>query len=425
MLRDKYEVSIYDAEFYADSPVSLAVNLKEMNPDIVGFTSTLLTHDTTQECIKQIRKELPSIKIVVGGPQVTALPREELEKLDFDLCVLGECEGNIVDVFEQTGIVQGICIEDLDLIPSPSRDLLLASITEYKGNAPRHKRPETSTLWSRGCPHACTFCGNSVFGKRHIRYRTPLHIVNELKMLHEEYGIKSVFVYDDELLGQGPRQTAWLRHVLNFIIAEGLHKKMVFKCQARCNPKVFGLEEIKLMKKAGFRTIMWGIESGSPKVLKAMKKGITPDDVRTVFGWCRQVRMETYAFMMLGSWDENPEDIEMSKELMREIKPNWIQWTVCTPMHSTEFYDLVKDKIDTNQEGPTYFYDAVTGTNTMTREQIFIAYMDVKRDTILARYFGWKRKLALIYESIFTKIGRRVFRYRLSKYRRLKKDGLI
>ena len=94
-------------------------------------------------------------------------------------------------------------------------------------------------------------------------------------------------------------------------------------------------------------------------------------------------------------------------------------------MHPTEFYDLVKDNIDEAQEGPTYFYDAVTSTNTMTREQIWVAYTELKRDNLLRNYLTWKRKVKLVFQSIFTSRGRRLLRYRIKKYRRLKREGNI
>jgi radical SAM superfamily enzyme YgiQ (UPF0313 family) len=426
LLREQYDVQIYDAEFHGDTPTSLAVRLKEWNPDIIGFTSTLLTYHTMQDCIKRVREYLPNAKVVIGGPQVSSLPREQVEALDFDLCFLGECEGNVLQEFEQTGIVQGRPIDGLDAIPLPSRDLLIEnSITQYKGNEPRYKMPETSMLWSRGCPHHCIFCGNSVFGKRPIRYRTPENIVAELKVLHEQYGIKSVFVYDDELIGQSRYQTKWLRSVLELIIEEGLHKKFSFKCQARCNPKAFGLEDLKLMRKAGFRAAMWGIESGSPKVLEAIKKGITVDDVKTIFKWCKQAKLKTYAFMMVGSWSETPEDVEMSKQLMREIKPDFTQWTVCTPMYPTEFREMVADKMVEMGDEPSYFYGVQTSTDTMTREEIFAIYNNLRRDTLMQSYLNKRRLLKYAYESIFTKRGRRVFRYRVGKYLRFRKEGRL
>jgi radical SAM superfamily enzyme YgiQ (UPF0313 family) len=426
MLRVDHDVLIYDAELFGDSPLSLAITLQGYEPDIIGFTSTILTHATMQECIAEVRSVTPEVKIMVGGPQITSLPKDELDDIDFDLCVLGECEGNIADLIMKTGIHQGERIHDLDDIPLPSRDLLIGHLTEYRGNSPRHKLPETSVLWSRGCPHRCIFCANSVFGKSPIRYRSPESIVEELKLLYHIYGIKGVFVYDDELLGQSKYQTEWLRSVLELIIEEGLHKKIAFKCQARCNPRVFGLEDIQLMKKAGFKTIMWGIESGSTNVLKSIKKDITPDYVRTVFEWCKTAKMKTYAFMMIGSWNETLADIELSRQLMREIKPDWIQWTVCTPMYPTKFRELVADQIVKEQdERPIYFYDAITSTNILSRDEIFTVYMDIKRENILRNYLTWKRWFRLIYESIFTSRGRRVLRYRISKYRRLKGEGKL
>lgn len=425
MLREKHEVVIYDAEWNSDTPTSLAYYLMDESPDVVGFTSTILTYSEMQVCIKKVREYLPGVKVVIGGAMATSQLNEELMKVDFDLCVKGECEGNIVELIESAvGIHEGVRIENLDDIPFPSRDLLVVPIHEYRGNEPRYKFPETQMMWSRGCPHACIFCANAVFGQQRIRYRSPENILEELKYLHG-LGIKSIFVYDDEVLGQSTKQTKWMNDVCDLIIESGLNKKMVFKAQARCTPKVFGLDDLKLMRKAGFRALMWGIESGSPKVLKAIRKGITPEAVKQVFAWCKTAKIDTYAFMMVGSWEETAEDIEMSRELMKEVKPNWTQWTICTPMRPTPFYDMVKDLIDVESKGPIYFYDTMTSTPTMSRGDIFKAYQLVASDGMKSRYMSRRYIFRMIYETLFTKRGRQVFWYRFKKFRKLKKDGIL
>jgi radical SAM superfamily enzyme YgiQ (UPF0313 family) len=430
MLREQHEMIIYDAEYKSDTPTSLAYYLKGENPDVVGFTCTILTFHEMNDCIMKAREYLPKAKIMIGGPHITSLPEEELRELDFDMCVVGECEGNILELtntikgMKERTIVEGRPIERLDDIPFPSRDLLVVPVTKYRGNMPRYKKPETQMMWSRGCPHACIFCANSVFGHQPIRYRTPENILAELWELYH-LGIRSVFVYDDEVMGQSIRQTKWMRQVCNLIIESGLHKKIVFKAQARCTPRVFGLEDLQLMRKAGFRALMWGIESGSPKVLKAIRKGISPDDVRQTFAWCKEAKIQTYAFMMVGSWDETLEDIEMSKMLMRDIKPNWIQWTICTPMRPTVFRELVKDLIDTEAKGPVYFYDTMCSTPTMTRAEIFKAYQELNRENQRSRYMTPRRIFKLMCESVFTARGRRLFKHRAQKYRKMRKEGTL
>lgn len=427
ILRERYEVVVYDAEYHGETPMSLAKWLFTRKPSIVGFTATILNVGSMNECIAEVREVLPDTKIVVGGPQVTGMQRAgTLHGLDFDLAVIGECEGNIADIIGGTiGIVQGEPVKDLDDIPFPSRDLIMPPINRYKGNMPRYKMPETSVLWSRGCPHSCIFCANSVFGHRPIRYRTPENIVRELIELKEKWGVNTVFVYDDELLGQSAYQTRWVRQVLDAITDAGLHRHFTFKCQARCNPQVFSPYDLERMRAAGFKTIMWGIESGSQHVLDSIQKGITPDDVRTVFKWCKQAGIKTYAFMMVGNWGERPEDIELSKQLIADIEPDWVQWTVCTPIPPTDFYFKVRQNITVEEDRPTYFYDAITSTDTMPREQIFKAYKEIERDTILDQYKSWRYRLKLLRESLFTRRGRRWFWYRLKKYLRLKREGQI
>jgi len=426
MLRKEHDVSIYDAEYFAHTPTSLAIHLKTLNPDIVGFTGTILTYHGMTESAEAVRRVLPHVKILLGGPLVTSMSDEELhEKFTFDLCVKGECEKNILEIInsDARGIVQGEHFEDLSKIPRPSRDLLCPSYLEYEGNSPHFEKPETPVLWSRGCPHRCIFCSNPVFGRRAIRYRPPQDIVDELQNLVDA-GIRSVFVYDDEVIGMNEAQSKWIEEVCDLIIKRGINEKLTFKAQARCNPKVVSEALLRKMYRAGFKAIMWGIESGSPRVLKSIKKGISPEDVKTIFKRSKRAGIKNFGFFMVGNYGETHEDILLTKDLIDEIQPNWVQVTCAVPLKPAEFFELNRHNFDEDALNNVYFQYSFCGTDTLSRKEIQTWYL--RFDRMYQRRLNLKNNLPrYISETLFTMDGIKRLPYRVQKYLKLKKEGAI
>ena len=98
------------------------------------------------------------------------------------------------------------------------------------------------------------------------------------------------------------------------------------------------------MRKAGCHRLSFGVESGSEKVLKSMRKGINISQVERVFEWCRKSGIVTLADFMFGNLDEDAEDIRKSLELVDRIKPDFVQYSICSPYPDTDLYKLGLEK---------------------------------------------------------------------------------
>lgn len=343
-LRERHDVWVLDFDALKYDWEQIKNRLKKEEPDVIGITCTTYSYSNLVRICGIVKDVLPETKIIIGGPQITAKPKVSLRETRADFVVVGEGEIAIQEILNNLSskdqIVFGEKITELDKIPFPARDLLEPDITSYLGNAPRHTSPETVMLWSRGCPHDCLFCSDTVFKKQMPRFRSAENIVEEIREL-KQLAIKEIFVYDDELVGMNREQGRWLQGVCSLIIRENLNG-MIFKCQGRCASFV-DLETLALMKEAGFRTIMWGCESGSNKVLKAIRKGVRVRDIERTMKLCKKARIETWMFLMIGNYREELGDADKTVRLAQRCKPDYIQVTYATP-YPSDFEKICVEK---------------------------------------------------------------------------------
>ena len=343
-----HTAQVYDLEALAFTPQRLAAQYDAQRgnwPDAVGFTCNSYNRRGVKDCIAALRGVGYSDYITVGGPWATLRARgsiDEAESWGADSWVAGECEGNVVRLFEErlTGIVQGQPAP-IASIPSPLWAKHHPSPMTYGGNLPlgNSAPPQSISMWSRGCPHSCTFCGNVVFGGQKIR-RRPVAAVYEDMAALKAMGAKSVFVYDDELLGMpGRAHNGWLTRCCEAIAPLGL----AWQCQGRCSAEWIQPDVLAAMAKAGCKAIMWGVESFSQRVLDAMHKGTTEADIWHTLRAAKSAGIGNWLFLMVGNYGETAADLAYTharlREAMREGLVQWRQVTVCTPMPGTPLYE--------------------------------------------------------------------------------------
>jgi len=343
--RAGHEAQIVDAEALRASPEAIGASFaKQRNrwPDVVGLTVTTHNARGARETIAAIRAAGYKGRILLGGPHITLLGRGCIDEQDCwgaDVWVTGECEGNIVEIVEgnAVGLVDGVAapIED---IPAPLWGKHTPSPMQYHGNLPDIGKPEGISMWSRGCPGQCTFCGNPVFGRQAIRMRPPESVYEDMAQL-KALGAKGVFVYDDELVGApGTRQTRWLKECCERIAPLGL----TWKCQGRCTTST-SEETLQAMYDAGCRAVMWGVEWFWQPVLDAMKKGTQETDIWHTLRAARAAGIKNWLFLMVANADEGPAELAYTaKQLAAAVKEGLVQYrqvTVCTPVPGTPLHD--------------------------------------------------------------------------------------
>ncbi|HUV94525.1 MAG TPA: radical SAM protein [Anaerolineae bacterium] len=369
--RAGHKAEVWDLEALKIPPARLAQSFEEQKdrwPDAIGLTTTTHNARGARECIATLREVGFDRYVALGGPHVTLDPTVEWGQ---DVVVTGECEGNIVSVFEKRmrGVVKGERAP-LGSIPGPLWAKHKPHPTAYYGNAPRLNFPEGIAMWSRGCPHRCIFCGNPVFQQQAIRFRPPERIYEDMAAV-KALGAHSVFVYDDELVGAGKRQNPWLIETCARVAPLGL----TWKCQGRCSHRL-SEDVLRAMAAAGCRVIMWGVESFSDKVLTHIRKGTTERDIWHTLRLAKKVGIANWLFLMVGNYQETQRDLAYTEQrLSKAVQQGLVQYrqvTVCTPVHGTELYENAKHEgwLVESPEGGPQMNQVYAGTPWISKREL-------------------------------------------------------
>ncbi|MDD4873199.1 MAG: radical SAM protein, partial [Kiritimatiellae bacterium] len=204
-----------------------------------------------------------------------------------------------------------ICDHDLKTLPWIDRDLTRWRLySEMNGNYRRI--PGTYIMSGRDCWHGkCTFCSWTTLYPNY-RVRDPIDVVNEIGYLVEHYNVREIM--DDT--GTFP-VGEWLQKFCHAMIERGYNKKVNIDCNMRFGKLTF--EDYKLMKEAGFRFILFGLESANQTTLDRLIKGIKVDDITEGAQSAAKAGLDVHVTVMFGYPWEGPEDIERTIELARNL----------------------------------------------------------------------------------------------------------
>ncbi len=333
-------------------------------PIVTGISSTTMGISATRSLAEQLKRSSPDMIIVLGGCHASALPKETLNSLPaVDLLVTGEGELTftaILEAVQESGsIPKGIkgtayrdnnnvaiaprreLIDPLDSLPLPEWGLLEGFPESFHPSPARIRRwPCASVVLTRGCPNQCTFCDRSVFGNA-CRAYSPEYAVEMLRQLSVNFGVREILIEDDTFVIQKDH----VRQFCELLIRKGL--KLSWSCLGRVDR--MDKDILALMRKAGCWHISYGIESGSPEILKRVKKNINFDVVNSTLSATRAAGIQTKGFFILGLPSETPGTIEQTRKLLREIPVDDITVMRFTPFPGSEEYRILK------QSGQTRF----------------------------------------------------------------------
>lgn len=364
---------VIDLEALAVSPDQVEAKYRAQPsawPDAIGITAMTITSRGARETVQALRRAGFHGLIVAGG----IFPTENAETVlgwGVDLVVTGECEGNVVRLFEDRvrGVQAGERM-DINAIPSPDWRHHNPPIGEYYGNTRLISPRPGIAMWTRGCPYQCVFCSDNIFNHQAIRYRDPAIIYAEMAELKAR-GCANVYVYDDELVGTR-LPVGWMKEVADRLEPLGLP----WITQGRCSKRHITPELMRDVKRAGCKAVFWGVETFSDKVLKAIKKVTTEDDIWHTLQVSHDAGIENAVFTMVGLYRETEADCEYTfKALKRAHALGFIQYrqtTVCTGMPGTPLEKIMRDEgwwVDPPDYGPQ-MAQVYAPTPWMTKEQI-------------------------------------------------------
>ncbi len=328
--RAGHDARFIDAECLQWMPDQVGSLVRKEIPDIVAFTILYHNRQAVAEAVKIVREVKQNMRIIAGGPYATSNPDDCL-LMGIDQVCRGEGEAVIKGMLypDEFPVVSGIGLP-LDAVGVPNYSLCEPGFRFYNGNAPRIGWPEAVMLWARGCPHRCNFCSNPVFGRQRVRTMSEGKVIAELEEL-KKCGIKVIFVYSDELVGSSRNLDIWLAGVCREIAARNMN--LLLKTQGRCSGDI-KLETLEAMYQAGFRVIMWGIESLSQRVLDNLDKDLRVEEIWHTLRLAKQAGIKSYGFFMSSAVDEQEKDLQQTVRGIREMKKEglleWIQVSVFT-----------------------------------------------------------------------------------------------
>ncbi len=311
-------------------------------PDVIGITAMTMTSRGARDVVRALRAAGFAGRIVAGG----IYPTENADAVlswGVDCVVLGECEGNVVEIFERgaNGVQIGQRMP-IEQIPAPDWRHHNPPIGEYYGNTNLiNPRPGIS-MWSRGCPFECVFCSDNLFNHQPIRYRPPAIIEQEMRELVKR-GCQHCYVYDDELVGT-KLPKGWIEDIADRI--EDVH--LPYITQGHCNRNTITPESMAHVKRSGCKVIFWGLESFSQNVLTAIKKRITEQDIWHTLKVSHEAGIENAVFTMIGNYKETEADLEYTYNKLKEAHAagliQYRQTTVCTGMPGTPLEKIMKNE---------------------------------------------------------------------------------
>jgi radical SAM superfamily enzyme YgiQ (UPF0313 family) len=190
---------------------------------------------------------------------------------------------------------------------------------------------------NRGCKANCKFCAESVMTGKHngktnpIRTRHYDDVLNEIRVVEAEFGINH-FKFVDATFDRDPQM------VIDFCKRK-FERSNTMRWEANIHPNFVQAEEVfKWLYLSGCEQINVGVESGSPYILKDIGKGTTISGIKKVFEWAKKYDIKTRAFFLLGMPDEDDGDLDMTIDLIDEIQPDVVGFTILAPYPGSDYY---------------------------------------------------------------------------------------
>ncbi len=355
-----HEVQLHDATFTA-GPEAIREPLERLRPDLVVLWDDNFNW-LTKMCLAAMQRAAfetmrlaaeAGARVVVSSSDASDHRQRYLER-GAAAVLLGEGELSLGEVaaaiergsgFETVAglalLVDGAvretsrrdAIREPDQLPRPAWDLIDLSAYEEMWRQ-RHGYWSLNLVSSRGCPYKCSWCAKPLYGNQYYLH-SPERVVADLAWLKSRYNFEHVWFCDD-IFGL---RADWLERFAAGLAAAGITIRSMI--QARADLLV--REQIREpLVRSGLETVWLGAESGSQKVLDAMRKGITVEDVHVATKALKAAGVRVGFFLQFGYLGETREDIDETLEMLLTLLPDEIGVSVSYPLPGTEFHQQVQ-----------------------------------------------------------------------------------
>ncbi len=347
------EIKIIDMMARRAAPADVMPALREFAPDLLAIHAMSFQSSCMHELAALIKDWRPECFVAAGGPHPSAAPEAVLADPNIDLAGIGEGERTFLDLMEallggsDPAGIPGTAvfrdgepvygeprefIDDLDGLPFPAWDLV--NLRDYFTDVMLNQnditfRREVATIFtSRACPFGCVFCHN-MFGKR-FRARSPKNVLDEMETLVREHGITELHLIDDCFNCDAERAVA----IMEGVVERGLDLKLAFPNGLRGDR--LPDELLDAMVRAGVYKLNFGIESGSRRVQKLIKKGLSLDAIEDGVRRAAGGGIFCHGFFMLGFPGETGEEMDETIDFAKRTKLHTAGFALLSPFPGTE-----------------------------------------------------------------------------------------
>jgi len=304
--------------------------------DVYGITATSLEVPIANQFASLIKQKYPNSKILIGGPG-TVTPKY-IDSKSIDSIVYGEAEVIIFDIIKDvekdnlSPLYHGAPVPNLDTLPFPARHMLNGSGQGgniFAFNKNYHDGGSTVILTSRGCPYKCSFCSSRFIGERHMRYRSPESVVNEMRQVMDLYNIYQFRISDDMFSANIPRA----RKLCELIGPLGIK----WRISTRTKPIDSGL--YKLMADAGCKEVSFGVESFDNNVLKVLEKGTTAKENAHALRVAADAGIQTRILFMIRTPGQTKDTVPANIKFLNAVPYTIICCTTFVPLPGSAIWD--------------------------------------------------------------------------------------
>jgi len=348
---NQHEVSVLDLQISRPTPQQLEAELARQAANIVGVTASTLTFWPAVDIAKTAKKVLPHALTVLGGSHVTALPEQTLASVpEVDVVVRGEGERTMLELADHASAgnvrslseVAGITYRRDGQIANTGDRAFIKNLDELPHPAYRHfpldryriaGKNYLPIITSRGCPFECTFCMASKMCGRGFRTSSHKKAVDELEWLRDSHRADVIALYDDTFTFDKKRVAA--------ICDEIRSRRFDVPWDCRTRVDAVNKEILTKLRDANCKLIHYGVESGSPRMLEAMKKHTTVEQNAAAIKLTKEVGISVAISVVVGYPGETEAELKQTFAFIRRTQPDFVYVCQAIPYPGTELLDIL------------------------------------------------------------------------------------
>ncbi|MDY6907466.1 MAG: radical SAM protein [Chloroflexota bacterium] len=408
------EVGIIDCNAAGLGWAGLEQAIGELRPDVVGATALTPFFSQAVRTMAVAKGVCPQVVTCLGGPHVTFLPEETLRQHpEVDVVVRGEGERTLVELLrclergQEPGDVSGLALRrDGDVVLTPTRGPI--DVNDLPSPAyhllPMERYHFTvfgkfaTVLSSRGCPYRCTFCSEWRFWNGCWRPRKVESVVDEIELLHREYG-RECFWFGDDCFNV---DAGHIRGICEEILSRGLDISWYY--QGRADFIIEHRELLPLMRRAGNLMAQVGVETATNRELARFNKRLSREQVEEAVALLKRNDIVAQGLLLVGTREDDAASIAHKLRYMKWLDPDFPIFTMFTPFPGSDIYEQARASgwLETLDYSLYDMSHAIMSTEHLSREQLtslynwcFISYYTdpIKVARGLLSRNAWKRRV--------------------------------